>query len=153
MLDKLGPNTLIRDIGQNRVTELIACRQAMTFRGKPVSNATVNRSVTEILKRILCRASSKWEQQVTPIDWGDMKLKEPKERVRELREGEEVALFERMREDYAPAVRFKMVSGFRKKEVVVLRWSDIDWSVKTIAVQGKGDKPATIPLTTEIERS
>jgi integrase len=150
MIEQLGPNTLIRNIGQNRLTELIARRRAMTFRGKLVSNATVNRSITELLKRILCRANSKWEQQVAPIDWRGMKLKEPKERVRELREGEETALYERMRDDYAPAVRFKMVSGLRKKEVVALGWPDIDWRVETVAVRGKGNKLATIPLTTEI---
>ena len=138
----LGPSTLIRDIGPNRITEAIALR-----RGEGVKNATVNRTVTELLRRVMIRAERKWEQDVPKIDWKDFMLPEPKERVRELRDHEEVTLFDAMRADYIPSLRFALISGFRLKEVVGLQWRDIDWSARTVAVRGKGDKEATIPLT------
>ena len=101
MLEQIGPNTLIRDIGPNRVTELIARRRAPDKDGKRVTNATVNRSVTEVLRRILIRAGRKWQQKVQPIDWADLLLSEPKERVRELRDHEEAAV----RAEYARRLR------------------------------------------------
>jgi integrase len=140
--EALGPTTLIRDIGPNRITEAIAKR-----RGEGVKNATVNRTATELLRRVMIRAQRKWEQQVQAIDWKDFLLPEPQERVRELRDHEETALFDAMRDDYRPALRFALLSGFRLKEVVGLKWADIDWSARTIAVTGKGNRPATIPLT------
>lgn len=77
-------------------------------------------------------------------------LPEPKERVRELRDHEEAKLFQAMRDDYRPAVRFALLSGFRLKELVGLKWKDIDWTARAITVRGKGDVVATIPLTAEM---
>jgi len=148
MLAELGANTLIRDIGPNRITEMIAKRRAPDPETdwRP-SNATVNRSVTELLRRILRRAGKKWEQEVQTIEWAEHLLPEPKERIRELRDTEETALFDKMRQDYAPAILFLMITGLRKRELLGLRWADVDWTTKTLAVRGKGDKAATIPLT------
>lgn len=145
MMEEFGKATLIRDIGPNRITEAIARR-----RGQVASNATINRTVTELLRRIMIRAARQWEQDVKPIEWKKLLLPEPKERVRELRTEEESKVMAAMREDYRPALAFMLVSGFRLRETVNLRWSDIDWTSGTIAVTGKGDKPATIPLTMEM---
>lgn len=145
LLADLGKDTLLRDIGPNTITEIIAKR-----RGTGLKNATINRTVTEILRRIWLRASRKWEQQLPPVDWKDLMLPEPKERVRELRDHEETTLFDQMRADYRPVLRFALVSGLRLKEVAGLRWSDIDWTARTVSVIGKGNKPATIPLTSEM---
>ncbi len=54
------------------------------------------------------------------------------------------------RNDYLPALRFKLKSGFRKREVVNLKKTDIDWGERTISVLGKGDKPDIIPLSSEL---
>lgn len=148
MLAELGANTLIRDIGPNRVTELVARRRARGPDGSRVSNATVNRSVTELLRRILRRAGNKWEQTAQKIDWTEHLLPEPKERVRELRDQEEAQLVQSMRPDYWPAIAFKLESGFRRNEVVGLSWPHIDFAARAIAVTGKGGKASTIPLTT-----
>lgn len=138
----LGAETLLRDIGGNRITEIIAKR-----RGEGVSNATVNRTVTEPLRAVLLRARKRWQQDLPEIDWRGFMLPEPRERVRELRDHEESKLIESIRPDYWPAIQFLLVSGLRKREMVNLHWSDIDWRARTVSVLGKGDKPATIPLT------
>lgn len=143
MLKQFGTETLLRDVGPNLITQAIAKR-----RGEGVKNSTVNRTVVELLRTVMFRARKKWEQKdLQEIDWKDQRLSEPKERIRELREEEEVKLLASMRTDYLPAVRFAIVSGLRKKELISLTWDRIDWKAKTISVLGKGDKESTIPLT------
>lgn len=146
LMDQLGKNTVLRDIGPAKVNDLVAAR-----RGMDVSNATVNRTVTELLRRILKRAADKWEQPVsTKIEWADMMLPEPKERIRELRDGEEVDIRSTMRSDYMPAIAFVLASGCRLMEPVNLRWPHIDWTARTIEIDGKGGKKSTIPLSDEL---
>lgn len=139
---ELGPTTLLRDVGPNLITQAIARR-----RGESVSNATVNRTVTELLRTIMRRAASHWEQELRPIPWRDLMLAEPRERVRELRDHEEKAIVAAVRGDYLPAIRFALISGLRKAEIVGLKWSVIDWTARTISIRGKGDKIRTLPLT------
>jgi integrase len=57
-----------------------------------------------------------------------------------------------MRADYLPVIQFAIKSGFRKAEIVNLKKKDIDWGERTITVLGKGDKLATIPLSTELRQ-
>lgn len=142
MAKEFGPAALLADIGTDRIAEAIARR-----RGEGVGNATVNRSLTEILRAVFRRARRVWNQDVPERDWKDLILPEPRERVRELRDHEEDTLTAAMRADYLPAIRFKAVSGLRLKEIVGLRWPDIDWTARTVTVTGKGGKVATIPLT------
>jgi integrase len=140
----IGKTTLLREIGPAKITEAIARR-----RGEGVSNATVNRTVTELLRRVLIRARKNWEQDVREMEWKEYLLDEP-ERVKSLKTHEEPALMDAMRDDYIPAIRFMLKSGFRKAEVVNLKKTDIDWGNRTIAVIGKGNKADTIPLSTEL---
>lgn len=145
LLADLKPSTPLRDVGPSKITEIITSRKLAGLK-----NATINRTVTEILRRVMFRAVRRWEQQVRIIDWKDFMLPEPKERVRELRDHEEKKLFRKMRADYRPVLRFALASGLRLREVVGLRWKDIDWTSRTVSVLGKGSKPATIPLTSQM---
>src|SRR3974390_821893 len=81
LLEKSGirPNTLIRDIGPALINEAIARR-----RGEGVSNATVNRTVTELLRLLLIRARDGWEQKIKPPEWKKHLLDEPQEYMRGL---------------------------------------------------------------------
>lgn len=151
-------NRRLTDFGNALVAELVAKRRGQppllpkkNARAKrPISNATVNRTVTEPLRRIMNRARDAWDVPVGKVAWGMHLLPEPKERVRELREHEETALNQAIRDDYLPALGFFVVSGCRLKEVVALKWKDIDWGARTISIMGKGDKPDVIPLTSEL---
>ena len=143
----IGAKTPLPDIGPAMISEAIARR-----RGEGVSPATVNRTVTELVRCVLLRARKHWEQDVRDIDWKEYLLKEPRERTKSLKSHEEAALMVALagRDDYLPAIRFALKSGFRKREVVNLKKADIDWGNRTIAVIGKGGKQATIPLSTEL---
>lgn len=134
------------DIAPDKIMHLIAKR-----RGEGAQPGSVNRTVTELLRRILRCAEFHWEQKGLPrITWKKFILKGPKERVRELPNHEEIALVERLRADYLPAIRFLIVTGLRKRELVSLRWGHIDWQGRAVTVRGKGDKAATIPPTAEM---
>lgn len=143
--DRLGKSTLLSDIDKAAVAGLIAAR-----RSDGVSNATINRTVIEPLRRVLYRAKKMWGQPVQEIDWRSFMLAEPKERIRELRDREEARIFEHLRADYQPIIRFALLSGCRLAECVGLRWDHVDWGGRTITIHGKGGKVATIPITSGI---
>jgi integrase len=145
---EIGSGTLLSSIDDATVARLVGIR-----RGEGVKNATVNRSTTEPLRKILNRARDTWSQKVTKIDWKHHMLPEPKERVREMSHSEEKSLFDGLRADYQPVVRFAMQSGCRLCEIVPgkefpgLRWPDVDWSGRKITVLGKGRVLGTIPIS------
>ncbi len=157
LTDAIGANTLIRDINAATVVDAIARR-----RGEKVKNATVNRTVTELLRRILRRAAKIWNQEVQELEWHKFMLPEPKERVRELRDHEEDTIALNMRNDYWPAINFLKLSGARKEELVGeqsddlggLQWNDIDFKRKLCTLRGKSTgeekKERVIPLTDEM---
>lgn len=148
LVRELGAATKVGDITNARVAELVARR-----RGEGVSPATVNRTVTEPLRRVLRKARDAWDQAVNPIRWREHILEEPRERIRSITAGEEEALMAALPEDYRPLVAFALLSGFRLAECVGLRWSDIDWGGRRISVVGKGQKVASIPLTGDLRES
>lgn len=154
LLEKLGKNTLLRDIGPLKISDLVAARKAEPAKTRKdrraIKNSTINRTVLEPLRQVLNRARKNWEQNVQEINWADFLLPEPKERVRELTADEEDRIFRSLRADHHPIVLFSLVSGFRKDECVNLRWSDIDWGNLTISVVGKGDKADVQPISPDI---
>lgn len=145
IVQQAGPNRKLSEIRNNVVADLVARR-----RGEGVSNATVNRTVTEPLRRIMLRAQDAWDCEIPRIKWGVHLLKEPNERVRELREDEQPRILDAMPEGYRDVVRFALMSGCRLAECIGLRWADVDWGAREISVLGKGNKRASIPLTTEM---
>jgi integrase len=146
--NEIGSNAGLSAIDDALVAKLVGIR-----RSEGVKPATVNRSATEPLRKILNRARDTWGQKVSKIDWKRHMLSEPKERVREMSHSEEKALFENLRTDYQPVVQFAMQSGCRLCEIVPgrefpsLRWTDVDWSGRKITVLGKGRVLGTIPIS------
>lgn len=139
----IGATRLISSIDDAEVARLVAKR-----RGEGnFSNASINRGVTEPLRAILRRARRTWKQTVQDIDWKQHLLKEPQERIREASADEEKKLLEAIRGDYAPALRFALLSGCRRAEIVGLRWRDVDFFNKQITIFGKGEKTRVIPMT------
>lgn len=144
----IGRDTPVEKINNGKVAELVAKR-----RGDGVAPATVNRSVTEPLRKVLYRARDAWEEPIARIKWGKHLLDEPQERVRELTEEEESRLFEAMREDYQPLMRFALASGVRMSGCLKLTWQDIDWGNRLVRVKGKGKRDYTIPLSTTMREA
>lgn len=145
LTEQVGGKTMLADIGDAMVARLVAKR-----RGEKVSNATVNRSVTEPLCAIIRRASGTWKAKVQDITWKTHFLKEPKERVREASQDEEAKMMEDMRDDYGPALQFALLTGCRRAEIVGLQWTSVDFINRLFRVVGKGDKERLVPMTQEV---
>jgi integrase len=141
----IGTHTLLRELTPGLIEQAIGKR-----RGERVKAATVNRTVTELLRRVWLRARDVWDVPVRPIEWKKHMLAEPKERIRALDAKEETAIFDSIPDDYRAVIAFMLKSGFRLHEAVNLRQRDIDWTGATIRVIGKGKIASTIPLSTEL---
>jgi integrase len=146
--EAIGEHTPLVDITGDLVAKIVAKRRGEKSKngGKLVSNATVNRTVTEPLKRLLARASAWGVRLEQRIEWKKFILPEPQERVRELASGEADRIDLAMRGDYEPFFAFARASGLRLRECF-LSWSEIDWGAKQIIKTGKAGRRITIPLT------
>lgn len=151
LVSEIGQHTRIADISDGTVAEIIARRRGTKkANGKPLSSATVNRTCTEPLRKILNRARDVWGQTVQAIRWDQHMLPEPRERVRELSFDEESKLERAIRADFLPLFRFAIWTGLRMSEALRLTWEDVDWGNRLIRVKGKGGKVATIPLEPDV---
>jgi integrase len=147
---ELGKHKPIAQVKSADVARLIAKRRLPDANGKSPSPATVNRSVTQPLRAIISRAGDTWDQTVQKIDWSKHLLKEPQERVRELKDVEEARLFATLRDDYHHITRFALLTGCRMQECLDLEWRAIDWRNMQMRVTGKGSKTRTIPMSNAV---
>ncbi len=132
------------------MSALIAWRGSQTIKGrkdaKPISNSTVNRSTTEVLRKLFTRARKAWGYQFRKPNWSQHRLKEPQARVRELYASEEQALSTAARSDYWPWISFALLTGLRRAETLIT-WNCINWEARTIVTTGKGGRMVYTPLT------
>ena len=160
MVDYFGADKLLTEIGDDEVTKLVAWRRGHRLNryrkvnGKKVKDeeapfvapATVNRSTTEVLKKLFTRAKAwgvKFDQEP---EWKTHWLKEPEERVRELMPDELELLDSTAREDYRDILDFADASGLRLKECL-LRWPEVNWQGKQIVKVGKGGRKVVVRIT------
>lgn len=161
-----GKSKRMDDVTDADVSSLIAWRRKQQRWGKAsfkkkedektarpmttVSNATVNRDTTAVLKKLFMRAKKVWKYSFpAEPNWADHWLKESRERVRELHEGEGDALDAAVRDDYAPWLEFARLTGLRRQETLI-RWSEVNWFAKQIVTVGKGGKTVSTPITSEV---
>lgn len=159
LIDYFGANKLITEIADDDVARLVAWRRGHRVKRKPdakledcplISNATVNRSTTLVLKKLFTRAKSAWGVKFDhEPKWRQHFLAEPQERVRELVGDEGERIEDATRADYAPFFEFAHASGLRLEECL-LRWPEVDWNSRQIRKPGKGGKLVTIPITSAI---
>jgi integrase len=156
-----GAEKLLADIGDDDVARLVSWRRGQkvsrhrknnkqVVADPLVSNATVNRSTIEPLKKLFTRARKAWGFRFErEPDWKQHFLKEPRERVRELSADEASRLEAAWRDDYAPFFEFAHASGLRLNECL-LKWSEVDWDAKQITKKGKGGKTVAAPITSAL---
>jgi integrase len=132
--DGLGKNALLSEITVSDLTTYAARRRAR------LSNRSVNIEI-EHLRAVIGRARSLWRVNTPELDWQSILLEEPGEREHVLSEEEERRLFEALRPDFHPMVRFALVTGARSSNVIGLAWRQIDWDAGTIVFRVKSKKP------------
>ncbi len=145
LIQGLGKDTLLSEITDNETAEYVARRRAH------VANASVNRE-TQLLKRVLRRAETTWKADTgEAINWRELMLPEPAGRIRELRSDEEDRLFQHLRQDMHPLVRFGLLSGVRWMNAARLTWSQVDFDNREIVFRTKSKRPGgevhTVPIT------
>lgn len=141
-LAALGKATPLADIDLIDLTRYAARRRAKA------SNATVNRDI-ELARRIWRHAAVRGFD-VPTIKWGEILLPEPSERIRELSQDEQAALFEKLPAHLKPIVEFAILSGKRRSEIIALRWADVDLGARRATFSVKGGGKHVLPLTTRL---
>jgi len=159
LVDYFGATKLLTEINDDGVARLVAWRRGhrviRSKKSKPtdcplISNATVNRSTIEPLKKLFTRAKTAWGVKFDhEPNWRAHVLPEPQERVRELVGDEGERLETATRADYEPFFTFARASGLRLRECL-LRWPEVNWSTQRIQKLGKGGKLVTVPITATI---
>jgi integrase len=142
LAEGLGPNTHLQDVTLTAIDKYIARRRAT------VSNASVNRE-TALLRRVVNWCADRG-YDVPVIAWKQAKLKEGAVKTRVLSQAEEKRLFAALPASLEPIVRFALLSGQRRTEVIRLRWSDVDFPNARAWVWAKGGQRHSFPLTPEL---
>lgn len=151
---EIGNNTPLLSITDNTVARIVAKRRSETRKvgnnktaKTKVANATVNRMVTEPLRKVMTRARKIWKVPVADIQWSEHMLDEPKERVREASNTEERKVMALLGRGYGEAVKFTLMSGCRRMEVVGLKKTKVDFFTRNFTVMGKGSRERTVPMS------
>ena len=157
LTEAIGAKTALAAIDSNKVALLVAkrrneFRRVGNEKTKPrkVSDTTVNRTVTEPLRKVLRRAGEVWGCSVAKIIWADHMLDEPQERVREASLGEEASIIAKIGAGYAEAMDFAFRTGCRRMEIIGLRWTGVDFFTRHFTVVGKGNRSRTIPMADDV---
>jgi len=149
-----GPDKSLFEISDAETYALVAWRRQHTVKGREnaplISPATVNRSTTEVLKKLFTFAKDTWKLTFhNEPKWAKHWLQEPTERVRELNDGEGEALSSAVRDDYAPWLEFVHATAMRLDESII-EWSHVNWEAKQIVRTGKGGATVVTPITDTI---
>ena len=143
LIESLGAGALLSEINQRDLLGLVAKRR----------NGRVNSSVNREIEvwRAVWRWADKARYDVGEMpDWGALMLKVANKAPRELSATEEVALFGEIRSDLLAFCEFALKGGWRKSEVMGLRWSDIDLGARTAGTKIKGGDVVRRPLTQDM---
>jgi len=116
------------------------------------STSTANRYLA-LIRAILRKAAYEWEWVDSPPK---VRLfKEPTRRIRWLTRGEAERLLKELPAHQADAARFALATGLRQRNVLDLRWEDIDAARRTAWVhpdQAKAKRAICVPLNADARR-
>lgn len=145
--------TLMSQINGAAMKELIKWRQDQARWDRDgehqVSNATVNRTTTAVLRAVFSWLDdSKSLQFPGKPKWKLYWLKEAEERVRELLADEEAAFVEVSDPDYDLWRQFALRTGLRMENTLPV-WPEVKLTEGRIMVIGKGEKDIDLPLSPE----
>jgi len=152
LVEYFGKTTLLTDITDTEVAKLVAWRRAATVANRDilVSNDTVNRTTTGMLRTLFAFSKSEGVRFEREPQWRRHMLAKPPERVRELHDDEAERIDAVMRDDYEPFFTFVRATGMRQKECVTLRWDEVNWGARQIVKLGKGGRRIVFPITNSI---
>jgi len=157
MLEKgLGKDTELAALTAADLTSYAALRRMTVAhrRRATLSPRSVNIEL-EHLRAVIGRARDLWQVPTPVIEWRKVLLEEPGERQHILsRDVEEKRLWAALRADFHAMIRFALISGVRRTNVIELSWPQVDWDAGTIVFRIKSKKPGGelhyLPITPAI---
>jgi integrase len=152
LVEYLGKAKPLTEIADTDVAQLVAWRRGQHAKKSKalIAPATVNRSTTEVLKKLFTFAKGEGVRFEHEPKWKQHFLREPVERVRELQDSEAGLLDAATRDDYRPLFGFVRTSGWRQGAAVSLRWTEVNFSTKLITKLGKGGRRITLQITPSV---
>jgi len=153
---KIHNTTLATYFGENTVLSALTFGQLSAFvaeRRANLENASVNREIAHLRSIVnSCRA---WGYRIPDISWRSRRgpslwLDEPDNRQTLLPQSLEPEFFAALRPDFHAVVRFGLLTGLRKENVLGLKWDQIDDLAGTITVRVKSKKPGGKLLVIEL---
>jgi integrase len=139
----IGASRLLADVHQIDLMKHFAKRRD----GR--KDSSVNREIEEA--RAVWRAAAKARFDVGEMpDWGALLFDVPESPPRELSWDEEDRLLPAVRSDLADACIMALRSGWRKREVLSLRWADVDFAHAEAITRIKGGDTRRRALTAEM---
>lgn len=147
LVEGLGKAKPLAEISQSDLANYFARRRAGKG-GKIRANSSINREVENA--RAIWRRAEKARYDVGEMpDWGAFRLKTPKQKLNLLAVGEtETTLLSGTRGDIRDAIDFLLKSGWRRNEVLGLKWTDVDLGRRMAWTKIKGGDWIERPLTT-----
>ena len=143
IVNALGHDSYIHEVSEVDIGNYFRGRAAI------VSGSSVNREID--VARAFWRFTDKAKYRVgEQPDWAAMYYAVKERDPRELLFDEEDRLFDALRPDYHPFVKFALLSGWRVSEVRTLLWSDLDFPSKVAWRTVKGGRRIKRPLTSEM---
>lgn len=140
LIDGIGARRLLSEISQRELQIYFAKRR----NGR--TNATVNREIENA--RSIWRRAMKARYDVGEMpDWTALFLKVPRKPPRIASGDEEAALFGALSGDAFDVVRFALITGWRKAEVIGLLWADCDLQAGRVKTKIKGGDIVWRPLS------
>ena len=153
-LDREIGHKLLTDIDDTIVRQLVSKRskELVPNKKKPtrVGPATINRTMTEVLRKVLNHVRKTRDAKIGRITWKDHFLPEPQERVREASYEEEAGVMDHLARGYDDAIEFAFSSGCRRMEILSLVWDQVHFHNREFVVIGKRDQKRTIPMTQDL---
>lgn len=143
---------IVRGLGPNRPLSTISQRELQLYVAKRRNgrkNASVNREI-DILRAVWrCAEKAKYEIGEMP-EWKSLYLVVQEVPPRELSLDEEDAIFEAIPADAYDVVMFALISGWRKSEVIGLRWQDVFLDRASAQTRIKGGRVAMRALNASL---
>ena len=136
----LGKSKLLSEISQRDLQLHFAKRR------KDRADSSINREIENA--RAIWRHAERTRFDVGELpDWAALRYRVPDQVPRELSPAEEAKLFEALREDLKGVADFALKSGWRRSEIMGLRWSDVDLGARQAVTRIKGGAVIRRPLT------
>lgn len=148
LLDQMGPNTRIADIGRAKMTEFETARRTAGVRA-----STARRDLACLSSMLGCAVDWEWIE-VNPVP-AQMKnrrkkgLKESPPRTRYLTHAEEEALLLNATPEVRRAIMFAIDTGLRREEQFALTWDRVDMARGRLTMPKeltKSNKPREVPF-------